>query len=130
MTAKGEKEVPLHPPASSSYRLLASLTDGLRQPVDPLPVGVCLVPDVRVGQIGRGVEPLLEEVALHRHHQVDLEQPHGHHSGRHGHLEQGAVTLRPGAEVAQLQAGAGHLDLLVQHLGDTKKEEKMTGEKD
>lgn len=43
------------------------------------------------------MEPLLEEVAFHGHHEVDLEQAHGHHGRGHGHLEQGAVALRPGA---------------------------------
>lgn len=73
------------------------LTHSFRQPVDPLPVCVSLIPDICVGQIWGGVEPFLEEVALHCYHQVNLEQSHGHHSGSHGHLEQGAVTLCPGA---------------------------------
>lgn len=97
---------------------LSGLTYGFRKPINPLAVGVGLVPDVGVGQVGRGVEPLLEEVALHRHHQVNLEQPHRHHRRGHGDLEQRAVALSPGAEVAELQAGARNLDLLVQHLQD------------
>ena len=68
------------------------------------------------------MEPLLEEVSLYGHHQVHLQQAHGHHGRAHGHLEQGVVALRPGAQVAQLQAGAGHLDLLVQNLEEGERE--------
>lgn len=91
----GKKNAP-HPQRSSSY-ISRLLTNSFRKPVDPLPICIGLIPDVGVGQVGRCVEPLLEEVALHCDHQVNLQQAHGHHRWSHGHLEQGAVTLRPGA---------------------------------
>lgn len=43
------------------------------------------------------MEPLLEKVALHCYHQVNLQQAHRHHGWSHGDLEQGAVALCPGA---------------------------------
>lgn len=48
------------------------LTDSLGKPVHPLSIRVGFIPDVSVGQIGWGVEPFLEEVALHCYHQVNL----------------------------------------------------------
>lgn len=47
-------------------------TDSLGEAVDSLAVGVRLVPDEGVGQVGLSWEPLLEEPAHHCHHQVHL----------------------------------------------------------
>lgn len=53
------------------------LTDGLRQPVDSLAVGVGFVPDVGVGQVGLRWEPLLEQSSHHGDHEVNLEEQRG-----------------------------------------------------
>lgn len=50
------------------------LTNCLRQPIDSLPVGIGLVPDEGVRQIGLSWKPLLEKATHHRHHQVNLEK--------------------------------------------------------
>lgn len=92
----GEKN-DLCPPAQLFLYPSLPLTDSFGKPVDPLPVCICLIPDVGICQVGRGVEPLLEEVALHRDHQVNLQKAHGHHGWSHGDLEEGAITLGPGA---------------------------------
>lgn len=49
-------------------------TDGLGQAENTLAVGIRLVPDEGVGQVGLSREPLLEEPAHHCHHQVNLKQ--------------------------------------------------------
>lgn len=63
-------------------------TDGLGQAEDSLAVGVRLVPDEGVGQVGLSREPLLEEPTHHCHHQVNLKQHRGG-GGRRGRVRGG-----------------------------------------
>ena len=91
-------------------------TNGVRESVHPLPVRIRLVPDEGVGQVGRGLEGLLEEVALHSYHQVDLDEVQGHRGLGHSDLQQRLVARGPGAQVAKLHVGARELDFFVENL--------------
>lgn len=52
-------------------------TNSFGQAVDSLAVGVRLVPDEGIGQVGLSWEPFLEEPAHHCHHQVNLKERPG-----------------------------------------------------
>lgn len=52
----------------------SKLTNCLRKSKDALAIGVRLVPDKCVGQIGLSWEPFLEQAAHDGYHQVNLDQ--------------------------------------------------------
>lgn len=79
-------------------------------------ISVCLVPDEGVGQVGRSLERLLEEVPFHGNHQVNPDEVQGHRGLGHGDLQQRLVPCRSGAEVTELHVGTGELDLLMKNL--------------
>lgn len=94
----------------------SGLTHCLRQAVDPLVVGVRLVPDEGVGQVRFCGEPLLEEPSHHAHHQVHLHQVEGDGGLGHGDLQDGPVASGPRAQIHQVQVAAGDGRLLLKHL--------------
>lgn len=92
------------------------LTHGLGEAKDLLIVGVCLIPDEGVGEVGEGRERLLELTAHDGHHQVHLHQAEGQTVLGQEHLEDGLVASCPGAQVDQVEVAAWYGHLLVEHL--------------
>lgn len=112
---------------ANTLRTLRALTYSLSQAIHSLPVGVRLVPDVRVGQVGWGVEPLLKQMTLDGHHQMHLGQADRHLGGSHGDFKKGVVSGCPRAQIAQVQTRTGDLQLFMKNLC-AKKESQLKKE--
>lgn len=96
--------------------ITAGLTHSLCQAKDLLIVGVCLIPDEGVGEVGEGRKRLLKLTAHDGHHQMDLHQAKREPVLGQKHLQDGLVASRPGAQVDQVQVTAWYGHLLMKHL--------------
>lgn len=92
-------------------------TESLWQPVDLLAVDISFVPDEVVGEVRGGREPLPEEPALHRHHEMDLHEVEGDGGVGQADAQHRLVARCTAAQVAQLHISSWDPDLFLQSLG-------------
>lgn len=91
-------------------------TNSIWESIHPLAICICLVPDEGIGQVGRSLEWLLEEMPFDSHHQVNPDEVQGHCGLGHGDLQQWLVPCSSGAQIAKFHTGTRELDFFMKNL--------------